>query len=64
LRYNIIKPLSSGAFRTVYGAIEQDNNRHALKELKHFNIINKQRFEREIKILSQLNHPNIVKIIP
>ena len=63
MRYNIIKPLSSGAFGTVYGAIGEDNNKYALKELKNFNTTNKERFEREIKILSQLNHPNIVKII-
>jgi serine/threonine protein kinase len=63
LRYNIIKPLSSGAFGTVYGVIGEDNNKYALKELKNFNITNKERFETEIKILSQLNHPNIVKII-
>ena len=37
--------------------------RQALKEVKNLNITNKQRFEREIKILSQLNHPNIVKIL-
>jgi eukaryotic-like serine/threonine-protein kinase len=63
LRYNIIKPLNSGAFGTVYGVIGEDNNRYALKELKFFNLTNKERFEREIKILSRLDHPNIVKII-
>src|SRR5215218_8138411 len=63
MRYNIIKRLSSGAFGTVYGVIGEDNNKYALKELKNFNITNKGRFEREVKILSQLNHPNIVKII-
>jgi hypothetical protein len=49
LRYNIIKPPSSGAFGTVYGVIGEDNNRYTLKELKNFNITNKERFEREIK---------------
>ena|SRR5215831_1443122 len=35
----------------------------AVKELKNFDMINKERFEREIKIISELNHPNIVNII-
>jgi serine/threonine protein kinase len=62
LKYTIIKQLNSGAFGTVY-EIEGDNcTIYALKELKNFDITNKQRFEREINILSQLNHPNIVKI--
>ena len=63
MRFNIAKRLSSGAFGTVSGIIGEDNNKYALKELKNFNDTNKGRFEREIKILSQLNHPNIVKII-
>jgi serine/threonine-protein kinase len=63
LRYNVIKPLSSGAFGTVYGVIGEDNNKYALKELKFFDTANKKHFEREIKILSRLDHPNIVKII-
>ena len=63
MRYNIAKRLSSGAFGTVYGVIGEDNNKYALKELKNFDKTNKGRFEREIKILSQLNHQNIVKII-
>jgi serine/threonine protein kinase len=62
LKYTIIKQLNSGAFGTVY-EIEGDNRTiYALKELKNFDVTNKQCFEREIKILSQLNHPNIVKI--
>jgi len=63
LKYKIIKPLNSGAFGTVYEIETDDNIRYALKEVKNLNITNKQRFEREIKILSQLNHPNIVKIL-
>ena len=62
MKYTIIKQLYSGAFGTVY-EIEGDNRTiYALKELKNFDVTNKQRFEREIKILSQLNRPNIVKI--
>ena len=34
-----------------------------MKLLKDLGIINKQRFETEIKILAQLNHANIVKIL-
>jgi serine/threonine protein kinase len=63
LRYKIVKRLGSGGFGTVYGVIGEDNNKYALKELENFNSINKDRFEREIKILSKLDHPNIVKII-
>jgi serine/threonine-protein kinase len=63
LKYKIIKLLNSGAFGTVYEIETDDNMRYALKEVKNLNITNKQRFEREIKILSQLNHPNIVRIL-
>jgi serine/threonine protein kinase len=63
LKYKIIKPLNSGAFGTVYEIETDEKMRYALKEVKNLNITNKQRFEREIKILSQLNHPNIVKIL-
>ena len=62
MKYNIIKSLDSGAFGTVYEIAADDNKRYALKELKNFDMINKERFEREIKILSELNHPNIVQI--
>jgi eukaryotic-like serine/threonine-protein kinase len=62
LKYNIIKPLNSGAFGKVYKIRGDDNKIYALKELKNYGITNKQRFDREVKILSQLDHPNIVKI--
>ncbi|MGC1928638.1 MAG: serine/threonine-protein kinase [Candidatus Nitrosopolaris sp.] len=63
MKYKIIKPLNSGAFGTVFEIEADDHRRYALKELKNLNITNKQRFEREIKILSQLNHPNVVKTL-
>jgi serine/threonine protein kinase len=62
LKYTIIKPLNSGAFGTVYEIQGDDNKKYALKELINLNATNKERFEREINILSQLNHPNVVKI--
>jgi len=62
LKYTIIKPLNSGAFGTVYEIEGDDNKKYALKELINLNTTNKERFEREINILSQLNHPNVVKI--
>jgi serine/threonine protein kinase len=62
LKYTIIKPLNSGAFGTVFEIEGDDNKKYALKELINLNTTSKERFEREIKILSQLNHPNVVKI--
>ncbi len=62
MKFTIIKPLNSGAFGTVYEIEGDDNKKYALKELINLNTTNKERFEREIKILSQLNHPNVVKI--
>jgi len=64
MKYNIIRPINSGAFGAVFEIEEVvDNRRYALKELKNLDSINRERFEREIKILSELNHPNIVKIL-
>jgi len=62
LKYNIIRQLNSGAFGTVYEIEGDDRVTYALKELKNFDATNKERFGREIKILSQLDHPNIVRI--
>jgi serine/threonine protein kinase len=62
LKYNVIKALNSGAFGIVYEIRGEDNKIYALKELKNFDVIHKQRFQREITILAQLDHPNIVRI--
>jgi serine/threonine protein kinase len=62
LKYNIIRQLNSGAFGVVYEVLGQDNKIYALTELKNLDVIHKQRFQREIAILAQLDHPNIVKI--
>jgi serine/threonine protein kinase len=59
------RKIRSGAFGTIYEIESRDygnKKTYALKELTNINSISKQRFEREVQILSELNHPNIVKI--
>jgi serine/threonine protein kinase len=63
LKYKIKKPISSGSFGTIYEILNEDDNKiYALKELTNMDTVSKQRFEREVKILSELDHRNIVKI--
>ncbi len=64
MKYTIKRQISTGSFGTIYEVLSEDDNKvYALKELTNIDTITKQRFEREIKVLSQLEHPNIVKII-
>jgi serine/threonine protein kinase len=64
LKYTIKRQISTGSFGTIYEVLSEDDNKvYALKELTNIDTVTKQRFEREIKVLSQLDHPNIVKII-
>ncbi len=64
MKYIIKRQISTGSFGTIYEVLsEYDNKVYALKELTNIDTVTKQRFEREIKVLSQLDHPNIVKII-
>jgi serine/threonine protein kinase len=64
LKYIIKRQISTGSFGTIYEVLSEDDNKvYALKELTNIDTVTKQRFEREIKVLSQLDHPNIVKII-
>lgn len=58
----MIQRLGSGGFGNVYQVQASDGNTYAMKLLRDLNNINKQRFETEIRILAQLDHPNIVKI--
>jgi serine/threonine protein kinase len=63
LKYSINRQISSGSFGTIYEILNEEDNRiYALKELTNMDTVSKQRFEREVKILSELDHPNIVKI--
>src|SRR5215212_3420658 len=63
MKYRVVRRLGSGGFGNVYEVQASDGNTYAMKLLKDLGVINKQRFETEIKILAQLNHANIVKIL-
>ena len=64
MKYTIKRRISTGSFGTIYEVLSEDDNRvYALKELTNIDTVTKQRFEREVTVLSQLDHPNIVKII-
>jgi serine/threonine protein kinase len=64
LKYIIKRQISTGSFGTIYEVLSEDDDKvYALKELTNIDTITKQRFEREIEVLSQLDHPNIVKVI-
>ena len=63
VRWNIGKTLGKpGGFGQVYEATSSDNKKGALKKLHNPNDVNKQRFEREIKILQTLKHKHIIDI--
>ncbi|HZD34616.1 MAG TPA: serine/threonine-protein kinase [Nitrososphaeraceae archaeon] len=71
MKYNVIKPISSGSFGTIYEVLlehEEDGvtsstSKCVLKELTRLDNLSRERFEREIKILPELNHTNIVNIL-
>jgi serine/threonine protein kinase len=63
LKYEILEKAGSGGFGNVYKVQGSDGKIYAMKALKDLTKINRDRFDREIKILAQLDHPNIVKII-
>ena len=64
MKYIIKRQISTGSFGTIYEVLSEDDDKvYALKELTNIDTVTKQRFEREIQVLSQLDHPNIVKVI-
>lgn len=71
MKYEIIKSISSGSFGTIYEVlVKHEKNssntnmaRCVLKELTRVDTLSRERFEREIRVLSELEHPNIVRIL-
>lgn len=64
MKYNCIKPIGEeGGFGQVFECVDEYGNKYALKMLKDNSEFGIQRFEREVRLLSRLNHPNVVKII-
>jgi len=64
--YDIIREIHQGGQGVVYEALQKTTNRRvAIKVLRHGRLANKReraRFEREARILAQLNDPRIVAI--
>ena len=64
--YQIIREIHRGGQGVVYQAVQQSTKRKvAIKVLKDGSFAgkaDKARFEREVEVLGQLNHPNIVTI--
>jgi serine/threonine protein kinase len=71
LKYNVIKQISSGSFGAIYevlveheeSGVTSSTTKCVLKELNRIDNLSRERFEREIKILPELHHPNIVNIL-
>ncbi len=67
----MIKQISSGSFGAIYevlveheeGGVTSSTTKCVLKELNRIDSLSRERFEREIKILPELNHANIVSIL-
>ena len=62
-KYKFMKNLGSGAFGTVYKAVNKETNEvRAVKAIKRNKLSDVKAFEKEVNIHKQLNHPNICKI--
>ena len=64
MKYKCIKQIGKeGGFGQGYECVDENGNNYASKWLKDDSEFSIQRFEREVRLLSRLNHPNIVKLI-
>jgi eukaryotic-like serine/threonine-protein kinase len=62
-RFDIVETLGSGAFGTVYEALDrQSGERVALKALTRLGPSSLLRFKQEFRALSDVHHPNLVSI--
>ena len=59
-RYEIIKPISSGAMGAVYRARDEDGTEVAIKRLIQEGQL--ERFEIEARLLARLRHPRVVEV--
>ena len=53
----------TGGFGKVYKCKDENNQIFACKILEDNTDIGIKRFEREVRLLSRLNHPNVMKVI-
>lgn len=64
--YMIVGELNRGNFGTIFKAVQRDSGQVVALKLIHFHNPDEEdqaRFLREAKILTQLDHPNVLKII-
>ncbi|MYL33252.1 protein kinase [Pontibacillus yanchengensis] len=63
-RYQIIKEIGEGGFGKVYEAIDLSNNdKIAIKQCNTFTEDNLKRFKREVRIMKNIHHPNVIKVL-
>jgi Protein kinase domain/GAF domain len=61
-RYDIVRPISSGAMGAVYEAIDRETGAEvAIKRL--LDVRHAARFEIEARLLASLSHPRVVKVL-
>lgn len=61
--YEAIKEVGRGGMGIVYKGFNKQTKRwEAIKTFKREKILGKKRFQREMSVLQQLSHPNIVKL--
>ena len=61
--YNVLAPLGSGGFGTVFLAEHRETGqRHAVKLLRQQHPTSSQAIEREFEVLASLDHPSVVAV--
>ncbi len=64
MRYNIENQIGeTGGFGKVYRCNDETGQTFACKMLEDNSDMGIQRFQREVRLLSRLNHPNVMKVI-
>ncbi|MCR5608620.1 MAG: serine/threonine protein kinase [Lachnospiraceae bacterium] len=64
MNYKKIRKIGNlGGYGQVYECIDENNNVYAMKKLKKLNDFSIPRFDREVRLMKRLNHPNVIKVI-